>query len=422
MKGNYKSGKRTHDVLLLGATLFAVAFFFLGCNDLMNSNQSDGSAKKDSLVYYCPMHPAVISSKPGRCPKPECKGMELIPKISDATFENVLKPVNAAVLASIKTTKPIYKKMPLHIEANGYIDFDTRTMNNVSSLYSGRIEKLYIKYAYQQVHIGEKLFEVYSPELVSAQQSLVYVLNSDPDEKTLIESAKQKLIFLGFSKNSIDELMRSKKIMMTVPIYSNYEGHVHPAMNMGYSSEMNPSMESYQENKELAVKEGMYVMAGQTIFNIVNPHKLAVILQIKSEDIGKITNGLEVEMKMEDNGMLMKGNIDFIDPFFRQGMKTMTTKVYIENSEHNHKVGSLVKAKIKAEEFEALWIPVTALMDLGNEKIVWVKKGGNFSAQKVETGLFADGMVEIADGLTDASEIAIESHYLIDSEGFVKTN
>ena len=210
--------------------------------------------------------------------------------------------------------------------------------------------------------------------------------------------------------------------MNTIRVYSNYVGHIHPVMGDMNSTGMNSSAENYQENQELSIKEGMYIIAGQTIFNIVDPHKLVVILQIKSEDIAKITKGLEVEMTMEDNRMQMAGKIDFIDPFFKQGTKTMTTKVYIENAQHKHKVGTLVKAKITGEEFESLWIPASALVDLGKEKIVWVKKDGDFIAQKVETGIIENGMIEIAGGLTESSEIALEAHYLIDSEGFVKTN
>ena len=71
---------------------------------------------------------------------------------------------------------------------------------------------------------------------------------------------------------------------------------------------------------------------------------------------------------------------------------------------------------------ETLWIPLSSLVDLGREKIVFVKSNGNFIARKVETGAMSNSMVEISDGLTEEDEIASEAHYLIDSEGFIKTN
>ncbi|MBI3503180.1 MAG: efflux RND transporter periplasmic adaptor subunit [Bacteroidetes bacterium] len=428
-KKNLATKARRHKISLrifsiVYCLLFTVVLISCGEN---KKEEKNISAKEDSLIYYCPMHPDVVSSKPGKCPHAECKGMELVLKTSD-TLEKVLKPVNSSVPASIKTIKPVFKKISSQVEANGYFDFDTRTMNNISSLYSGRIEKLYVKYIYQQVHKGEKLLEIYSPELVTAQQNFLYVLKNDSAEKNLINAAKQKMILLGFPNELISELENIKKVMTTIPVFSNYEGHIHPMKNMSVA-EMNPmtigsmmGKKDFQFNKELNVKEGQYVMMGETIFNIVDAHHLAAMLQIKPEDAAKIKIGDEVEISTEDNPMTMKGKIDFIEPMLLQDAKTMMARVYIDNSEHNHKVGSLLKAKIKTGEAEALWIPVSALVDLGKEKIVWQKKDGNFIAKKVETGMIANGMIEISDGLTEENEIALEAHYLTDSEGFIKEN
>lgn len=434
MKEKWKFDNWGWDILMAVAAvtlLCFLIFFVFGCGEQKADRTTTTPSQDTSITYYCPMHPEVVQNKPGKCPKPECMGMDLMIKMADTLLEKVLKPVNQSVLASIKTTKPVFQNVPLVVNANGFIDFDTREMNNVSSLYSGRIEKLYVKYAYQEVKKGQRLFDVYSPELVSAQQNLLYILNNDPNEKTLIESAKQKLVLLGFPNKLLNEVISTKTVITTVPVYSKYEGHIHPVemQNPGMNSMGKVPKENIQANKELSIKEGMYVMMGQTLFNLVNSNKLAVILQIRTEDIAKVHKGMKMEMMMEENGMTMSGKIDFVDPFFKEGAKTMTARVYIENlpaskvgTGYNHKVGSLVKAKIEGEDFESLWIPVTALVDLGKEKIVWKLENGNFIAKKVETGLFENGMVEIADGLTETSEIALEAHYLIDSEGFIKTN
>jgi Cu(I)/Ag(I) efflux system membrane fusion protein len=402
--------------------VFGAWYLGLGCGE---KPKPETLERKPTVVYYCPMHPDVQQDHPGKCPKKECNGMELVPKILDAISENVLKPVNASVLASVKTSKPVFRKMNLGFEATGYIDYDSRTNNNISSLYSGRIEKLYVKYLYQPVRKGEKVFEIYSPELVTAQENLIYLLNNDPLETGLITAAKQKLQILGFMNDLLDELVKTKKVIQAVPVFSNYEGHVHETkMGKPSSSGMSGTDEKkndYIAGAELSVKEGMYVMMGETIFNVVNQDKLAVMLQVKAEDMPRIHTGQEVAIEV-DGGIKINGKIDFIEPVLKEGAKTMIARVYCDNSRQLYKVGSLVKAKLKGEELEALWIPLTALVDLGKEKTVWVKQNGNFVASKVETGARADGMIEISDGLTEESEIATEAHYLTDSEGFIKTN
>ena len=428
-KNSWQLAVGSWQLMLIACIIFSVSFIF-SCKQNSEKQKSeitnplpDRQAVK-SEIYYCPMHPEVQQDHPGKCPVPECYGMDLVLKMSDTLLENTLKPVNASVLASLKTVKPVFQKMNLDVEADGYIDYDSRTENNISSLYSGRIEKLYVKYQYQSVRKGEKIFEIYSPELVTAQENLVYLLKNDSEETSLINAAKQKLKLLGFSDNLLYEIIKTNNVFQSVPVYSAHEGRARSAMKSP-SGEKNTMaserMNSSRMTEIFSVKEGMYVMMGESIFNIVSSNRLVIVLQIRAEDISKLKTGTEVEIKTDDsNGITLNGKIDFIEPTFKEGFKTMTAKVYIDNSKHIHKVGSLVKTKIKGQEMDALWIPLSALVDLGNEKIVWLKTDGNFIATKVETGTISDNMIEISDGLTEEDEIALEAHYLIDSEGFIK--
>jgi membrane fusion protein, copper/silver efflux system len=387
--------------------LFAV--LFISCND---DPKQDEPVTETPHVYYCPMHPEVEQSHPGICPKPECQGMDLVLKITSA-FDRVLKPVNSSVLASVKTINPVFKSMPMDLDLKGYIDYDDRTKNNISSLVSGRIEKLYVRYNYQPVHKGQKIFEIYSPELVTAQENLVYLLNNDEEEQQLIRSAKQKLNLLGFTDEMMNTLEKEKKVSRTVPVYSKYEGHVH---DQNSSMQMADNAAGMQG---VSVKEGQYIMMGETIFNIVSSEKLAVVLQVVPGDISKLSKNSEVSIKTED-GKILEGKIDFIEPVLKAGGKTLTAKVYFNNSSYHLKVGTFVTATVKSEGFEALWIPASALMGLGKSNIVWVKKDSRFIAKKIEIGTRSGNMVEVADGLTETDNIAAEAHYLIDSEGFVK--
>ncbi|MEO6902302.1 MAG: HlyD family efflux transporter periplasmic adaptor subunit [Bacteroidia bacterium] len=353
--------------------------------------------------------------------------MALVLKTADTLLERVLKPVNNSVLASVRTIKPVYKKMNLDIQADGYIDYDSRRRSSISSLYSGRIEKLYVKYNYQPIHKGQKVFEIYSPELVTDQENLVSLLTNSPDEETLIEAAKQKLKLLGFSDILLKNLLDTKKVIMAVPVFSDYEGFLYEVPSYTKpSGNMTPmgskQKNNLQDNPQLSVKEGQYVAMGESIFDIVNVKIVAVILQINQEDISKVNTGQQVEISFDNDTTPVKGKIDFIEPLFKDGIKSLSARVYIENTNLNYKIGALVRAKIKGESFETLWIPASAVMDLGQEKKVWLKKNGYFVAKKVETGMSSNNSIEISDGLTEDSEIAVEAHYLIDSEGFIKTN
>ena len=433
MKGKCKYDKDSMQLVVSSwqkklFTVYCLLFTVFVSSCVESPNSETSNIKPETEIYYCPMHPDVVSNKPGKCPKPECKGMDLVLKTNDTLLQRVLKPVNNSVLASVKTMKPVFKKMNLDIEADGYIDYDSRTNRSISSLYSGRIEKLHLRYNYQLVHKGQKVFEIYSPELVTAQENLVYILNNSAGETTLVESAKQKLKLLGFSDALLNNLIQTKKVLMAVPVFSNYEGLVYEVMEKqkssgGMFSSMNSeNKKDFNSNSQIAVKEGQYVMMGETIFDVIDISRVAVIIQIKQEDIFKVSTGQKTEIRFDNDTTAVKGKIDFIEPMFKDGKKSLSARVYIENAKRNHKINSLVRAKIKGEEFEALWVPLSAVMDLGKEKKVWLKKDDIFIAKKVEIGARTEGMIEISDGLTEESEIAIEAHYLTDSEGFIKTN
>jgi Cu(I)/Ag(I) efflux system membrane fusion protein len=145
--------------------------------------------------YTCPMHPTVVKDKPGTCP---ICGMELVlkgnhseeVKITDE-LTYLLKPVNSAVVSSIKTIIPVKKSMEIKSNVNGLITYDTRTFTAISSRFEGRIEKLFVKYNFQPIHKGQRILEIYSPELLTAQRDLLYLLKSDKENSQLIDGEKR---------------------------------------------------------------------------------------------------------------------------------------------------------------------------------------------------------------------------------------
>ena len=117
-----------------------------------------------------------------------------------------------------------------------------------------------------------------------------------------------------------------------------------------------------------------------------------------------------------------RAKIDFIEPFFREGSKTLTARVYFQNNEMNMPVGSQVKATIFGNTQKGNWLPKDAVISLGLDKIVFKKYGDVFKALKVETGLTYNNKIQIINGLTPYDEVAANAQFLMDSESFIKLN
>src|SRR6185503_6003934 len=236
----------------------------------------------NAVKYTCPMHPQIEEDHPGSCP---ICGMTLVKKSGQASQESgislntVLQPVNSTVISSVNAITPENKEIPISISANGYLDFDARTFNNIASRFSGRIEKLYIKYAFQEIHRGERIFDVYSPDMVTAQLDLIYLVKNSPQETGLINAATQKLALLGMTYEQINRVVKTGKAFYSLPVYSPYDGHVHDMPHSQMEGAATEVASNFSNNLPLAVKEGMFVQKGQTLFNVVDPHMLWAVIK-----------------------------------------------------------------------------------------------------------------------------------------------
>ncbi len=405
-------------LLLINGILF---LGLISCKQKNKLSGDENSVQKD--IYTCSMHPEIIRDQPGDCP---ICGMHLIKKMSesktvfDVDLNTLLQQTNNFVVSSIPVTTISKESESYTINSLGSVAYDTREEGTIASKVSGRIEKLYIKYRYQQVEKGQKIMEIYSPEILTAEQNFIFLLENDPSNAALIEAAKQRLLLLGMEGIQINQIVKSKTPLLTITVFSKYSGHVHEAGNSKMVTALGMK-DIAALTEELPLKEGMYVKKGETIFTIYNPNKAWVLLSIFGEDQVFVRTGNEVVITPETNpASSFSGKINFIEPFFRKDSKTLTARVYFDNSGLHIPIGSQVKAKISGNSSEAFWLPKESIVSLGLEKIVFIKQKAGFKAHLVKTGISSNAKIEIKEGLTQQDSIAANAQYLMDSESFIK--
>ncbi|MFL5746199.1 MAG: efflux RND transporter periplasmic adaptor subunit [Niastella sp.] len=409
--------------LLSAVCLLPAAFLLPACKETKKNQPETQAVVKET--YTCPMHPQIIKDKPGACP---ICGMDLVKKtvagekVTDVSLNDLLRPSNQYVLSSIPTVHIQQRDEPLEITTYGFITYDTRQVGTVSSNVAGRIEKLYIKHRYQQVNKGQKLMDIYSPELLTAQQNLLFLLQHDADNQVLISAARQKLQLLGMSNPQLDQVTKSGKPVFTVSIYSAYGGHIHESSPEAMQQPEQTGMKDVSLlTEELQLKEGMYVTKGQNLFSIYNPSKAWAVLNIFSGQAGMVKVGDKVRIVPETApGKDFRAAIDFMEPFYRPDSKTATARVYFNNPNMGIPIGSQVKAVIFAGARSARWLPEEAVLTLGLDKVVFIKKDDAFIAHKIEVGIVNNHLIQVLNGLTEQDEVAANAQYLVDSESFIK--
>lgn len=405
-----------------------LSFFLVatGCNNSKEKEDHTQHATETvQEIYTCPMHPEIIRDKPGNCP---ICGMQLVKKetggekIIGVSLETMLKPTNEFVISSIPVVTIRREEVQLEIEALGKVNYDPRHVGSISSRVSGRIEKLYVRFRYQKISKGQRILDIYSPELMTAQQNLLFLLKNDAANTSFIQAAKEKLLLLGLSSQQLQQVIQSGKPSLTIAVFSNYSGHIHEAAK---ETNMNNNQSGMRDialiTEELSLKEGMYLQKGQSVFSVYNPDRAWVILNIYGEHQGLVKTGNAVRVIPETApDRDFRASIDFIEPFYQKESKTLTARVYFNNSSLKIPIGSQVRANIFGNSREAYWLPAEAVVSLGMDKVIFKKTDWGFKAHKVSTGITNKNNIQILSGINETDSVAVNGQYLMDSESFIK--
>lgn len=361
---------------------------------------------------------------------------------SNETYWNVLPP-NKTVIARQETVKPMLTNMDFTISGNGYITFDVRRNRRVPIPVGGRIERLFVKYNYQYIHKGEKILELYSPELNTYIEEYLYI-KQQVNDPVLLEEAKKKLLLIGLTTAQLKQINQTRGTTFSIPIYSPYEGYVlftqsgsSPAMknttyttsgmeNAMSNSPASPSFGSGTSLPDNSIREGMYISKDQTLFWINDFKEVWGIISFAKENEKYIQKEhpitIKSELKPADS---LLTSIRLIEQVYQEGQKFMQIRVYLSNTKRMLKQNSLIIATVTVP-VNSLTVPSSSVYYLGKIAIVWVragvtKEGSNiFQSRVVKTGHRNNDKIEIQEGLNENELIAKDAGYLADSETIIK--
>jgi len=403
---------------ITGISIFLLLLFILAslaCSRHRRiESQQEQTALSKKKQYVCSMHPEVIRNEPGDCP---ICGMFLIEKIEqdknsfDTSLTDIVRSVNESVMASVKTVTPEQAALPLVIEAFGIINYDPRKIITISARFGGLIERSFVKYQFQHVNKGQKIYEIYSPDIYTAKWNYVKLLQAYPDRDDYTREALEWLNILGLSKGQIDSLKRTVKPDYHLAVYSYGEGYAVPG-------DFDPGT-SIAGTGSIGLNDGITVETGTPLFKLIDVRSLRVDLKVKTEDGSLLSRGQKVIIiDTANSGRQFVGAIDQIEPL--NGGIFQTVKVYITDNERLLLPGRQIKAQIMAGIRDGLWVPVSAVANLGQRRSVFVMDGNKFVAMEIGTGVRSEDKIEILSGIDQNSRIAEKALLLIDSDGFIK--
>jgi membrane fusion protein, copper/silver efflux system len=410
--------------ILLGFLFGASSFILFRFNH-------DRREKSESInkMYVCSMEPQIIRDKPGDCP---ICGMALIEKkdfdenYADSRLNEVVRPVNESVLASVRTINPERKEMPMIIEASGIINYDSRAVKTVSANFRGLIEKSYVKYNFQPISKGQKMYDLYCPELYIQRTNYINLLKKYPDQPEMTGDARYWLEQLGLTKEQIRQISLDTKPNYHLSIYSQVEGFV---VSPDFNPELTPDEDgdaitpfgiNSSTNSGIGLSEGVMIEAGLPLFKVVNTKSVRVDLKIRNEDAGFLKAGQKVTLSDVANpGRKINATVNQIEPL--NGGLFQLARIYLSDPENLLLPGMKIHAYIEAGTRPSLWLSKSAVVDLGKHQAVFLWEDSSFVAKQVLTGVRAGEKIEVTAGIDENAIIAANGSLLTDSDGLIKT-
>ena len=393
--------------LLISAILLGVVigYFIFGRSSSPNRQDTEplelNELSAQEEIWTCSMHPSVRQQISGKCP---ICGMDLILldlKSSDDPL--VLEMTAEAVkLAQIQTTivGGIKDQVSRSIRLSGRIIPDERFASSQVAHIPGRIESLFVTFTGEEVKAGQKLAEIYSPELITAQRELIEGLKMLELNPALAESAKNKLRNWKIDDDTINEIEETGEIRETFTLLADETGVV--------------------INRRISV--GDYVKQGEPLFDLVRLDKLWVTFDAYESDLPYIKRGDIIEFTVASlRDKEFKSEITFIDPLINPVSRVASVRTEVNNVSGILKPDMFVTGNLEGHVLSSniLWVPKSAVLWTGTRSVVYVKVPGteipSYMFQEITLGTDLGREYEVIKGLRDGDEVVTNGAFSIDA-------
>ncbi len=379
--------------LLLGWLIFS--------NSSNNETETEHKhSESEEQIWTCSMHPQIRQPEPGDCP---ICGMDLIP-LEENSNENPLvfsMSDEAVKIANIQTTKiGETGNSENGIALSGKIKPDETASSSVVTHVSGRIEKLYVSYTGQSVAKGQKVAEIYSPQLISGQKELIEANKVKSSNPSLYNAAYNKLKNWKLNDNQIESILKSESIIETFSIYAQFSGVI----------------------KTKKVSVGDYLKEGEVLFDLQSLSKVWAVFDVYETDLANVKIGDPVEFtttSYPDEKFTAK--VNFIDPLINPSTRTISVRANIQNNNSKLKPDMFINGWVKGSPNQkaTLLVPKSAVLWTGKRSVVYLKLPNqtvpSFEYRNIEIGEAIGDSYKVISGLESGDEVVTNGAFVIDA-------
>ncbi len=355
--------------------------------------------------YVCPMHPEIVRNEPGNCP---ICGMNLEP-VSLSAGGDIQVAVGGQLQQTLglRTAPAERRTLWRYLETVGTIGYNEDQLSHIHPRVSGWIEKLYVASEGQRVTQGQKLYEIYSPELIVAQDEFRHTLRTvrradDPRGEELIAASRTRLRLLGLSERVIKQVEQQDRTLHTVPFFATHAGVV----------------------SELKVRDGMYVEPRAEMMTLIDLSSVWLIADLFEAQQRWFSAGRPVELDLPSVGIHgLETEIDYLYPELDPVTRSLRARLVLPNPDGQLRPGMIADLRLYGgPRRDVLTVPAEALIVTGQSNRVIVQTAHGFSQREVTVGMMSQGYAEIEEGLQPGERVVTSGQFLLDSEANLRAS
>ena len=294
------------------------------------------------------------------------------------------------------------------VRATGNVMIDESRVVQVAPRVGGFVERLYVNVTGQPVRRGQPLLELYSPDLLAAQQELLLAAGLQrnlgesavpgiPENVTdLVAAAKRRFQLWDVSERQVDEILRTGRVRRTITLHSPATGVV----------------------TERTVVQGQAVTPGQMLYTISDLTRVWIEADLRGTDAASVRTGTTADIEITGlPGRSYTGRVEYIYPTVQPDARTTRARITVANSGGLLKPGMYATVRLSTPSRTALTVPTSAVVRTGERAFVFVDVGGGkLRSQDVELGAGAGDYIEVLAGIEPGQRVVTSAQFLLDSE------
>ena len=374
-----------------------------------------GAPARKILYWVDPMHPQYKSDKPGIAP--DC-GMNLEPVYADTAPAAALPPGAVQItpekqqLIGVRSSTAEYETVTDTIRAAARVTLDETRISKVQSRLEGWIDKVFADFIGRQVHKGDPLLTIYSPEALATEQEYLLALRAQRNmsgnplhemvESTdnLVAAARKRLELFDIGRRQLDEIVSTGQPIENLTLEAPFSGFV---------------MERNAFPKQ-------HVTPETVLYTVADLSTVWVIADVYEYEAAAVRLNQPATLTLAyAPGRVFRGRVSYILPQVDPATRTLKVRLAFDNPGFALKPDMYGEVQFQTGGARRLVVPQSAVLNSGDRQVVFLDRGnGAFEPRDVKTGVQSGDRIEILSGLQPGERIVTSGNFLIDSESQLK--